>query len=199
MSWTLSGTYMEACNCKSACPCIFMSDPTEGECTALVGWHIDRGQFHGTRLDGLNVALALHSPGNMVEVEWKVALYLDDRADDAQKDALGKIFSGQVGGHPAVLCEHVGEVLGVSSAEVRYEQDGDRKTLHVGDVGVAEIETFFGQNGDPVTVSNHPVAVAPGFPAELASSVRLKYVDHGYSWEISDRGAIFAKFEYQGP
>ncbi|UCF39254.1 MAG: DUF1326 domain-containing protein [Acidobacteriota bacterium] len=135
----------------------------------------------------------------MVQVDWKVALYLDDRADDAQKDALTMIFSGQAGGHPAVLCEHVGEVLGVSTASVRYEQNGDRRKLQVGDVGLAEIETFFGQNGEQVTVSNHPVAVAPGFPAELASSVQMKYEDHGYSWEISDRGAIFASFEYQGP
>ncbi len=44
MSWNLDGTYMETCNCATACPCIFLSDPTEGECGALVGWHIDHGK-----------------------------------------------------------------------------------------------------------------------------------------------------------
>jgi hypothetical protein len=34
--WKINGTY-----CEAACPCIFLSDPTEGDCTALVAWHID--------------------------------------------------------------------------------------------------------------------------------------------------------------
>jgi hypothetical protein len=29
--------------------------------------------------------------------KWKVALYLDEKANKEQADALGKIFSGQVG------------------------------------------------------------------------------------------------------
>ena len=35
--WNLDGTYMEACNCEVACPCIFTSPPTEEDCTALDG------------------------------------------------------------------------------------------------------------------------------------------------------------------
>ena len=55
--WSLSGTYFEACNCNVACPCVFLSEPTPGECTVLVGWHIDEGTFEGTSLNNLNVAL----------------------------------------------------------------------------------------------------------------------------------------------
>jgi len=42
--WNLSGTYFEACNCDAACPCVFLSNPTEGECTVLVAWHVDPGE-----------------------------------------------------------------------------------------------------------------------------------------------------------
>jgi hypothetical protein len=56
-NWTVSGTYFESCNCDVACPCIFLSDPTQGECTALVGWHIDDGSSDGLSLSDLNVAL----------------------------------------------------------------------------------------------------------------------------------------------
>ena len=31
--WEISGTYFEACNCEIACPCVFLSAPTTGDCT----------------------------------------------------------------------------------------------------------------------------------------------------------------------
>jgi hypothetical protein len=37
ITWGLSGTYFESCNCDTACPCVFLSEPTEGDCTVLVG------------------------------------------------------------------------------------------------------------------------------------------------------------------
>lgn len=62
-SWTLKGAYFETCNCETACPCVFLSPPTEGECTVLLAWHVDEGRFGDVSLNGLNVALAAHSPG----------------------------------------------------------------------------------------------------------------------------------------
>jgi hypothetical protein len=86
--WSLSGTYFETCNCEAACPCVFLSPQTQGDCTVLVAWHIDKGHYGDTVLDGLNVALAVHSPGTMVETKWKAAAYFDERSDQGQNDAL---------------------------------------------------------------------------------------------------------------
>jgi len=55
-TWALSGTYFESCNCDTACPCVFLSEPTEDDCTVLVGWHIEKGHAEGLQLDELNVA-----------------------------------------------------------------------------------------------------------------------------------------------
>lgn len=197
-NWKLDGTYFEACSCEIACPCVFLSAPTEGECTALIGWHIDQGHFEDTSLDGLNVALALHSPGHMAEVQWRVALYLDDRANQAQNEALAKIFAGQVGGHPARLGEHIGEVLGVAAAPIDYRTNGKKRSIKIGDVAEAEIEAIVGQGEAEVTIENHPLAVAPGYPAVTAKSKNLSYHDHGFQWEISDRNGFFSPFTYQG-
>src|SRR5580704_9606157 len=41
-SWKIAGSYFEACNCEVACPCVFTSPPTGGECTVLIAWHIDQ-------------------------------------------------------------------------------------------------------------------------------------------------------------
>jgi hypothetical protein len=106
--WQLVGTYFETCNCDVVCPWVFLSAPTTGECTVLVGWHIERGSFDHVPLDGLNVTLAVHAPGRMAQVKWKAALYVDATANEAQQQALTQIFTGQAGGHPARLVSHVG-------------------------------------------------------------------------------------------
>lgn len=196
-TWSLSGTYFESCNCDTACPCVFLSEPTEGDCTVLVGWHIDEGHADEVQLGGLNVALAVHSPGHMAKVPWTVALYLDERADGKQSDALTRIYTGQEGGHPERLAGHIGEVLGVSSVAITFVADGRRRSLRIGEVGAVEIESIEGQQGEPVTVTGHPLAIAPGHPVEVGRSTQLSYHDHGLDWELSDKNGLSSPFAYQ--
>ncbi len=195
--WKLGGTYLESCNCQVACPCVFLSRPTEAECTVLIGWHIDNGSFGDVDLGGLNVALAVHSPGHMMEVKWEAAMYLDNRANETQKDTLTKIFSGQEGGHPARLAAHVGKILGVKDVEISYHAQGKRRSLRIADVAEAEIEAIEGHGGAEVTISNHPLCVAPGYPAVAAKSKRLSYKDHGLEWELSEKNGFFSPFSYE--
>lgn len=198
MTWKLSGSYFESCNCEAACPCVFLSPPTTGECTAIVAWHIDDGEHEGLRLDGLNVALAVHSPGHMAEVPWRVALYLDDQATQEQADALGAVFSGAAGGHPAVLAAHIGEVLGVATASMSFEGDDSSRSMRIGEVGDVKIAALAGQGGAHVTVANHPLAIAPGREAVAARSDHLRFTDHGYEWELSGGNGFFSPFDYEG-
>lgn len=197
-SWSLSGTYFESCNCETACPCVFLSPPTEDDCTVLVGWHIDDGHADQVVLDGLNVALAVRSPGHMAEVAWTVAVYLDERADGAQSDALTRIFTGQAGGHPERLASHIGDVLGISSVAMDFTAEGGGRSMRIGDVGSVEIQAIEGQLGEDVTVTGHPLAIAPGHPVTVARSTQLDYRDHGLHWELSDRNGFFSPFTYEG-
>lgn len=198
MSWNLSGNYFESCNCQTACPCVFLSAPTTGECTAILGWHIDDGVHEGVRLDGLNVALAVHSPGHMIETKWRVALYLDDTAAPEQHEALGAIFSGAAGGHPAVLASHIGEVLGVAAAPIAFEGEGPSRAMRVGETVDVRIAALAGQGEALVTIDNHPLAVAPGQTLVAARSEHLRYTDHGYEWELSQTNGFFSPFAYNG-
>jgi hypothetical protein len=196
--WSLAGSYFETCNCNVACPCVFLSPPTEGECTVLVGWHIDRGIYESTPLDGLNVALAVHSPGTMVATKWKAALYFDNKASEAQQNALMQIFSGQAGGHPAVLVSFVGEVLGAKSVGIDFHADGKHRSLKIDGIAETEIEALSGAGNAEVTVSGHPLAIAPGFPATAAKSKKASYHDYDLRLEISERNGFFSPFAYQG-
>jgi hypothetical protein len=196
-NWKLDGTYFETSNCDVACPCVFLSSPTTEECTVLIAWHINKGNFEDVNLDGLNIALAVYSPGHMMETEWKVALYLDETADQNQTDALTKIFAGQAGGHPAKLGAHIGEVLGVKSVAIDYQEKGQKRSIKIADIAEAEIEANEGQGGAEITIENHPLCIAPGYPAVVAKSSKLTYQDHGFKWEISEKTGFFSPFTYQ--
>lgn len=196
MNWRIEGMYCESCNCEVACPCVFLSKPTEGECGVLIAWHIDKGQFDDLTLDGLNVAFAVRSPGHMAEVKWDVAVYLDQRADAKQREALTKVFTGQAGGHPARLAAHVGNVLGVASVPIEYVAEGKRRSLSIPNIADLSIEAIEGQGGAEVTVTNHPLAIAPGYSAVTSRSHSLRYQDHGLRWEVSGKNGFFSPFRY---
>jgi len=196
MTWKIEGTYFESCNCDAACPCVFLSEPTEDECGVLIAWHIDKGTFEGVPLDGLSVALAVRSPGPMAQVKWDAAVYLDERANEKQKDALTKIFAGQAGGHPARLASHVGKILGLASVPIKYAAAGRRRSLTIPNIADVSIEAIEGQGGAEITISNHPLCIAPGQPAVAARSQKLSYKDHGMSWELSGKNGFFSPFQY---
>jgi hypothetical protein len=196
--WNLTGGYFEACNCDAACPCVFLGPPTNGDCTVLVAWHIDKGNFGSIGLDGLNTVLAAHAPGHMLQAKWKVALYLDERATAEQRDALVKIFAGQAGGHFANLAACIGEVLGVKFVPIDFKAEGKRRQMAIAAVAEMEIEGIPGQGGAEVTLANLPFCVVPGIPAVAAKSKHLGYRDYGYAWEISDHNGFYSAFAYQG-
>ena len=197
--WDIRGTYFESCNCEIACPCVFLSAPTTGDCSVLIAWHVDSGSFGQTKLDGLNVALAAYSPGTMTDGNWKVALYIDEQADQDQVDALTQIFSGQSGGHFALLADFIGEVLGVNSATIDYKADGKSRSLTIGKLAAMEVQAIEGGDGSEVIISNNPLGVVPGEPMVVAKASKLTYHDHGMDWDLSGKNAYYSPFAYTGP
>lgn len=198
-NWKLDGHYLESCTCREVCPCLHLGNPTEGTCTGLVAWHIDKGVYQETSLDGLNVAVALHTPGAMADGNWKVVLYLDESGSEAQREALGIIFGGEAGGHPAVLASFIAEVLGVESVPIDYQHDEKGVRLNVGQTAGTIVHVNEGQDGQPVTLHNHPFPVAPGVPAVLATSESLHHKAYGLELDTAQRTAAYSAFSYAGP
>ncbi len=196
--WKIEGDYFEGCNCESACRCVFLSAPDGGHCDATVAWHIEQGHHGTTKLDGLNVVGAFHTPGHMVTgPKWSVALYLDERSTPAQADALGKIFSGQAGGHFATLGGFIGEVKGVRSVPIQFEAKGRLRRVRVPNVLDMEIEAVQGMNPNQETrIANPSLAVVPGFDLVVSKSTKLTYHDHGYNWDNTGKNGFYSRFAY---
>ncbi len=199
-SWKLEGDYFEGCNCKASCRCVYLDAPDEGNCKVSVAWHITRGHYGSTSLGGLNVVGVFHSPGHMVQgPKWSAALYLDAKANAEQAAALGKIFSGQAGGHLAVLTGFVGEIKGVRSVPIRFEAKGRSRSVAIDDVLDLEIEAVGGANAEEdVVLRNPPLGIVPNEDLVVARSKKHHYRDHGLEFDSSGRNGFYSPFTY-GP
>lgn len=202
--WRLTGDYFENCNCDVVCPCLVSPNapmsgkPSHGTCDVALAFHIDKGEYDGVALDGLNVAVIGHAPGPMGEGNMTFAAYVDERADDRQTAALEAIFSGAEGGPIAAFAPLVGTHLGVKKVPIRYRVEGTNRTAEIPGVlrmGVAPLPTL-AESGEMWVNAGHPVA-----PDRMALAVGLpgmSYADHGMTWDNSGRNGHYAPISWSG-
>jgi hypothetical protein len=165
MTFTLTGDYVETCSCELMCPCNLSFDhgATYDYCRATLVFDIREGNVDGTDVGGLRAAVIIDTPKVMTDGNWRVGLFVDERASDEQTERLVGVFSGQLGGPMAALAPLVGELLGMERARIDVDTDGLRHRVQVGDAIEFEIEDIvpFGvTTGEPVRFQGgfHPVA-----------------------------------------
>ena len=165
MPWNLRGNYVETCSCELMCPCNLSFDhgATYDFCRVTLVFDILEGQVDGTDIGGLRVAAIADTPKVMTDGNWRLGMFVDERATDEQADKLVQVFSGQLGGPMGALAPLVGEMLGVERVRIDVEDDGLRHSVRIGDAIDFEIEDIvpFGvDTGRPVRFDGmfHPVA-----------------------------------------
>lgn len=93
--WEFKGRELVNCTCEYGCNCQFNALPDKGHCHAVAGIQIDEGHHGDTRLDGLKVGAIFKWPGPIHEGHGEALAFVDSRANEAQRDALLKIMTGQ--------------------------------------------------------------------------------------------------------
>ena len=200
MGWRLEGTYFESCSCDTICPCTwsaFSAKATLDRCRALLAYHIESGDINGVDVSGLSFALFLDTPPVMSTGDWRVGVYLDEAASDAQTEQLGAVLSGQLGGPPAMLGPFIGEMLGVEKTRIAFRDDGHRHHVTIGDAVDLGVEDFVAIEGhDPVRLTNvfHPsnttLTVAPATAARMST--------FGVDWGREGQSGFSAPFSWAG-
>src|SRR6185369_16925505 len=142
------------------------------------------GAVEGTHIGGLAVAVIADTPKVMTEGNWRLGVYVDDRASDDQFDKLVKVFGGQLGGPMGALAPLVGEILGVERAPIEVVDDGRRHSVRVGDAidfEIQDVVPFGVQTGEPVRFHGmfHPVAS----DLTMAEAQRTRINAFGISYE----------------
>jgi hypothetical protein len=200
MAWRLDGTYFESCSCDAVCPCTWSAltaQATLDRCRALLAYHVRSGEIDGVDVSGLSFALFLDTPPVMSTGNWRVGVYLDAAASEAQAQQLGAVLSGQLGGPPAMLGPLIGEMLGVEMARITFTEDGRGHHVSIGDAVDVGVEDFVALEGqDPVRLTNvfHPsnttLTVAPATAARLST--------FGLDWGREGQSGFSAPFSWAG-
>jgi hypothetical protein len=202
-NWSVSGEYMETCNCAFLCPCItsnLTARPTEGDCKAAIAMRIDKGEKDGVTLDGLSFIVLMHAPGAMSDGNMTVGLIVDDQASDQQRDAITAIATGSAGGPMAALGPLVGRFAGIERRPIQFEADGMNRSVRAGDLvdqaceGIASAVA----TGEAIGVDNtaHPV----NSRLSLAKATRSSMHAFGIDWDdrTGTRNGHFAPFSWEG-
>jgi hypothetical protein len=199
--WHLSGDYFENCNCNVVCPCLvstgapLTSRPSQGVCDVALAFHIDKGSYGTVSLNGLNVAVIVHTPGVMAEGNWTLAAYIDEHADEQQTAALGAIFGGAEGGPMAAFAPLVGKHLGAKKVPIKYTITGKSRSAEIPGImhmAVDPIPTAH-SSGEILATVGHPVADT------LALAVGVKgstFADHGMRWDNSGKNGHYAPINW---
>lgn len=196
-TWWIDGSYFEACNCQAICPCRRHGDrpggrSTYGICDFALSWRIERGHADGLDLAGCEVVLAGRWDDDEPGSPWRVALYLDDRADAAQQHALAEIFLGRAGGTTlANFARAIGEVYAVRPARIGLDHTHPRQRIDVDDaVTVRALEPV---DADAPVSCGIPGHEHPG--TELRSE-RFRVDEPPLRWEVTGRCAFATRFTY---
>ena len=201
-TWQLTGDYFENCNCDVVCPYFassaapLTSRPSRGVCDVALIFHVDKGTYGGVALDGLNVAVIMHTPGPMADGNWTAAAYIDDRADDRQTAALGAIFTGAEGGPMAAFAPLIATQLGVKKVPIRYSIQGKSRSVEIPNIMQMAVEPIptMHPSGEIWTTLGHPVA--PDRIALAMGRSGSTFADYGMRWDNSGRNGHYAPISW---
>src|SRR5205809_5308779 len=126
MAYHLEVRLLEVCNWKVLCPCWIGEDPDFGTCDTIVAWHFDKGSIDGVDVSGQTIALIAHVPGNILQGNWRAAVYVSDKSSPEQEEAILKVYTGKLGGPVGDLVKLVGEVVSVERAPNTFTVQGGK-------------------------------------------------------------------------
>ena len=151
-------------------------------------------------LDGLSFIVLLFSPKAMAEGDMTVGLIVDERASDAQVEAIGAIASGATGGPMAALAPLVGRMAGVEKRPITFEIEGMKRSVSAGELVEQSCEGVPGaaRPGEPIYIDNTCHPANPKLA--LAKATRSRFNAFGVEWSDSSgaRNGHFAPFAWAG-
>jgi hypothetical protein len=204
--WYANGDWFDVCKCTIPCPCYFAQPPSFGDCEGVLAWRIREGRFGDVPLDGLSVVAVGSFEGNAwAGAEVVIGIWIDERADERQREALQTIFGGKAGGWPAEFAKLVAEVRGIEFAPIEFDVAGDLGSWraavpgHVEAAGVA-LSGPTTRPGERVQVHNPPGSeVGPGAIATQGTAATDRVEGFGFRWNWPGRSSKHMAFAWTGP
>ncbi len=196
MAYQLEGRLLEVCTCNVLCPCWVGEDPDNGTCDGVLAWHVDEGTVDGMNVSGRTLVILCHIPGNILQGNWRVRVYVDDEATPEQKEALLNVWTGKLGGPVADLAKLVGEVVAVEQVPITFEVQGVHGTLKVGKAIDAGLKPFQGATGRDTALHDTIFTTIPGSPAYVGKATHYRVDAPEFQIDIRDHNAVSGSFRF---
>jgi hypothetical protein len=206
-NWWMQGDWFDVCSCNVPCPCEFAQAPTNNHCEGVMAYHVSKGAYGDVGLDGLNVIVVVTFEGNVWAREnpISIGIFMDERASNAQREALQKVFSGEAGGWMGIFKELVGEVRGLEFVPIQFDVAEDLAHWRAEIPG--RVKAFAAALGGPTTppgarvqLHNPPGSeVGPGQVATWGKAVENEVAAFGLKWNWSGQSSKHIPFDWTGP
>src|ERR1700736_5265067 len=197
--WWWKADFIESCNCAHGCPCNFTGIPTDGTCKAVGTYWVREGAYDGTRIDGLGVAWMLYWPNPIHLGNGCVPIFIDERANEKQREALSEIVSGKAGpGGPfEIFAPTFSEAPSVRFGRFRFEREGKRGLVELNEAARVQI-------GPVLTAMDQSEADAhlvlpSGFifrDARIVNTDKCEVMLPDLQFQYTDSSAFFSEVEY---
>lgn len=206
--WHAKGDWFDVCRCNVPCPCSWAQAPDDDYCEGVLVWHIAEGRFGDVPLDGLNVVGLGTFRGNVwagTHSDPKLAVFVDESADDRQRQALQMIFGGQAGGWPGRFNEIFGaEMVGMEFAPIEFEVADDLSSWKARIPGRVEAAAtaLVGptSEGKPPRMENLPGAeTGPGQVGTQGKSTADNVDAFIFKWDHAGQSSKHITFDWSGP
>lgn len=208
--WHVAGDWFDVCSCDIPCPCEFAQPPTNNACNGVLAYHIREGHYGDVPLAGLNFIGVGMFEGDLWSGQatgLKMGFFVDERADERQREAIQMIFSGQAGGIPAKLAAIWGELqpVGMEAVPIQFEVAADLSSWRAEVPGkvAARAEALTGPTTPPgqrVQTLNPPGSeVGPGQVATWGKATADQVEAFGLKWDWGGKSSKHIPFEWSGP
>ena len=149
-------------------------------------WHVQEGAYGDVPLNGLNFSLFAKWPGAIHEGNGEAAMFIDERADQRQREAISTLLKGEAGGPWGVLAWTWPKIHGTEFVSYKLEENGIQSRVKVENCFELECTTI-----------RNPVSGAEAHPATLLpEGLIVKRADLGASKVFRVEGKL--KMDHSG-
>jgi hypothetical protein len=199
VSYSVSGSYFQSCNCDPICPCRMVDGvpggrSTHGICTGVLTWLVEDGTVDDVDVGGLLSSLVIRYDDDEPESPWTIVLHVDVNADEEQRLALEDVFLGRLGG-PRVgalpWVRKMSHLVAVRSSPIQLVPDGDGYNLRIGEAVRLRASRLAAP--DSAVRCGIPGYDEPG--NELVAD-ELVVHDEPFDYELTENCAFASRFAY---
>jgi hypothetical protein len=196
--WSLEADFLQACSCDYGCPCEFSAPPSRGFCEGVVAWRINRGNCGDVMLSGLGMVLAVRWPKAIHEGNGTAIVFVDEKANEAQRGALLEIASGKHGGLPfEIVVTTFSKILEPRFVPIEFNLNGRNSSVKVGNAIQARLMPIKNPvTGDPESVR---VEHSTGFifkSAECVATEEFKVTAGELNFSWPNKAGFVAQIKY---